>query len=487
MTTEIPIPEAGVSPTPIEPDPAGSASRSRRRKGGPPPVFITGSILRHILVMTGAGALGLMAVFMGDLANIYFLSLLGDQAIVAAVGYASSIQFFSISIGIGLSIAATALVSPAIGAGRRARARRLSSNAHALTFIVSVVLTIALWLAARPMLAAIGASGRTLDLAWTYLAIQLPSLPLLAVGMTSAAVLRSVGDARRAMNITLAGAFLTVCFDVVLILYLNLGLVGAAFASAIARIGVMAVGLWGVIRVHDLISRPKLATMSRDGRAFAAIAVPAVLTNIATPAANAYVTYAMAAFGDAAVAGWAIIGRIIPVAFGAIYALSGTVGPIIGQNYGAGLGDRMRETLTQSIYTVAAFTLMAWGCLALIALPLADVFRAEGQARDLIVFFCRWLTPLFVFLGALFVANAVFNTLGKPHYSAVLNWLRATVGTVPFVMAGGALAGDRGVLIGNMTGGVVIGTLSVYLAYRLIADLGRRIAPLAPRATGEVA
>lgn len=88
-----------------------------------PPKFVTGSILRHILVMTGAGAVGLMAIFVGDLANIYFLSLSNDQAVVAAVGYASSILFFSTSIGIGLSIAAMAMVSPALGAGLRARAR----------------------------------------------------------------------------------------------------------------------------------------------------------------------------------------------------------------------------------------------------------------------------------------------------------------------------------------------------------------------------
>ena len=74
------------------------------------PKFVTGSILRHILEMTGAGAIGLMAIFVGDLANIYFLSRSGDDAVVAAVGYASSILFFSTSIGIGLSIAAMALI-----------------------------------------------------------------------------------------------------------------------------------------------------------------------------------------------------------------------------------------------------------------------------------------------------------------------------------------------------------------------------------------
>ena len=81
-----------------------------------PAKFVDGSIMRHLLVMTGTSAIGLMAIFIGDLANIFFLSLLKDVESVAAVGYASSILFFATSIGIGLAIAATALVSPAIGA-----------------------------------------------------------------------------------------------------------------------------------------------------------------------------------------------------------------------------------------------------------------------------------------------------------------------------------------------------------------------------------
>ena len=63
-----------------------------------PPRFVSGSLLRHVLVMTGAGGIGLGAIFLGDLANIIFLSWLRDQMIVAAVGYASSVLFLIISI-----------------------------------------------------------------------------------------------------------------------------------------------------------------------------------------------------------------------------------------------------------------------------------------------------------------------------------------------------------------------------------------------------
>ncbi len=451
--------------------PTDSRRPSSRPRAAEPPKFVAGPIRRHILVMTGAGALGLMAIFVGDLANIWFLSRLGDEAVIAAVGYASSILFFTISIGIGLSIAATSLVSPAIGAGHRVRARRLAVNTHLASGIASLVLGLGVWLAAPWMLAKLGATGRAHALADAYLDILLPSLPLLSVAMTSAAVLRSVGDARRAMNVTLVIAIVNVILDPILIFGLGLGIQGAAIASTAARLAALLVGLHGVVRVHGLMGRPKVRTFLGDVRAMIAIAAPAVLTNVATPAANAYVTAAIAASGDSAVAAWAIIGRVMPVAFGAVYALSGSIGPIIGQNHGARRYDRVTDAIRQSLLVALAFTAVAWTALAVFAGPLADAFRATGEARELVVLFCRWLAPLFVFMGALFVANAAFNTLGRAHYSTVLNWLRATLGTVPFVEVGARLAGAKGVLAGNMLGGVLFGCVAVWLAFRLVRSL----------------
>jgi len=447
-----------------------TGSRTRHVTSAPPK-FVTGSILRHILVLTGTGAAGLMAIFLGDLANILFLSWVGDDVVIAAVGYASAILFLTISIGIGLSIAATSLVSPALGAGRRMRARRLSLNAHVLTFVAASLLSLVIWLLIPQFLELLGATGHAYELATVYLLILVPALPPLAVAMTSASVLRSAGDARRAMNVTLIGAPVNTLLDAILILGLGLGIQGAAIASASARLVMMAIGLYGVVWVHDLWGRLRVRTVLADAPAHIAVAIPAVLTNIATPVANAYVTRAMAPFGDTAVAGWAIVGRVIPVAFGAIFALSATVGPIIGQNYGAGAFDRVRAALTQSLLVTAAFTGIAWAILAVLAWPIAGAFDATGETANLIVFFCRALPPTFVFLGALFVANAAFNTLGRPHYSAALNWGRATLGTVPLVQAGAVLAGAAGVLAGSVLGGVIFGILAVWLAYRWIDQL----------------
>ena len=87
--------------------------------------FVNGNIFRHIIVMSSTNAIGLTALFLVDLADLYFISLLGETELAAAVGYAGTIAFFTTSISIGLSIAMTALVSKAIGEQNKDKARRL--------------------------------------------------------------------------------------------------------------------------------------------------------------------------------------------------------------------------------------------------------------------------------------------------------------------------------------------------------------------------
>jgi putative MATE family efflux protein len=436
-----------------------------------PPIFVVGSLLRHILVMSGAGGVGLGAIFLSDLANIVFLSWLDDRAVLSAVGYASSILYFTIAIGIGLGIAATTMVSRTLGQRRRLRAARYSVNAHIASLVAGMIAATFMFLAIPWLLTALGADGHTHALATRYLMIATLGLPALTLAMTSASVLRAAGDARRAMNVTLYGAVVNTILDPILIFGLGLGIDGAAWAIVGARLTFMAVGLHGVVRVHGLSARPRLPAFIADVQTFTTIAVPAILTNIASPVSNAYVTAAIATHGDEAVAGWAIIGRILPVAFGAIYALSSSIGPIIGQNYGAGEKARVRDAFKLALAVNVGFTAAAWIGLALLSPGLVRLFGVTGAAADLITLFNVWLAPLFAFMGALFVVNAVFNTLDFPHYATLLNWGRATLGTIPLVHLGSWLAGAEGVLAAHMAGGILFGCLAVWLCLKLFDRL----------------
>jgi Na+-driven multidrug efflux pump len=449
-----------------------------------PAAFVTGSIMRHVVVMATTGAIGLVAVFAVDLLNLFYLSRLGTKPVAAAVGFAGTIGFFQISISIGMTIGIGAVVSAAIGAGDMARARRIATHSLITMVAVAFVLGIATALARWPLLRLLHAEGETARLSAIFLAITSPSAALIAVGMGSAALLRASGAARRAMNVTLYAALAVAALDPLFIFGFHLGLVGAAISTVLSRFILAGLGLRYVLK-GDLLGSPSRPACLSDLLQVGRIAGPAILTNIATPVSGAFVTHAMAQFGNAAVAGQATIDRITPVAFGVVYALTGAVGAIIAQNLGAGQPGRVRETIRSSLLFMVLAVLVAWAILAAVQDPLIRGFSATGTTAMLVALFCSWTASGFLFIGALFVANAAFNNLGRPALATVFNWGRATLGTIPFVWIGERY-GPSGVLVGQAAGSVVFGVAAVVTAFavtrRLVAASparGPRIIPLA--------
>jgi putative MATE family efflux protein len=437
------------------------------------PRFVTGSTMRHVVIMTATGSVGLVAIFVVDLLSLLYISWLGDPRLTAGVGLATIVLFFATSINVGLMIAVGALVSRALGAGERARARRLAASSLAHMAVASAVVAAVLFPLLPALLSLLGAGPETLPAAERFLWITLPSNTLMALGMGFSGVLRAVGDAKRAMYVTLVGAVVTAGLDPLLIFGLKLGVDGAAVATVISRLIFALIGYRGAVGVHDLVARPRLSDALADARATFAIALPAVLTNVATPVANGFLAGVLARYGDGAIAANAIVDRLVPVAFGGIFALSGAVGPILGQNWGAGRFDRMRGVLRDAIVFMTAYVLAVWALLALLREPLTRAFNAEGQTADLVAFFCLVSGAIWLFNGLLFVANAAFNNLGFPLLSTAFNWGRATLGTMPFAAIGATWYGPEGAIAGVGIGSLVFGTAAAATAFGTVRRLQR--------------
>jgi putative MATE family efflux protein len=434
------------------------------------PQFVQGLLLRHVVVMASTGAVGLIAVFSVDLLNLFYISRLGQQPIAAAIGFAGVVNFFQISLCIGLTIGVAAVVSRAYGAGAAEDARRIAAASLIVMMPAASIVGVATVALLDPLLNLLAATGAVRSATAAYLAIVSPSLPLMAGGMCLAALLRSVGDARRALNVTLIAAVVAAVLDPLLIFGLHLGLTGAAISTVLSRVALLYVGFRGAVQGHDLVGRPEWALLASDLRRVFAVAGPAILTNLATPAAAAYVTRSMASFGPAAVAGQASIDRISPVAFGLVYALTGAVGPILAQNLGAGRVDRVREGLRDSLLFVVVAVLGAWAVLFLTQDLIVRTLSVQGEAADLIRLFCTFIAGSFLFTGALFVANAAFNNLGFPLLSTLFNWGRATIGTIPLVLLARPW-GAAGVMVGAAGGSLVFGLAAVVVAFGVVRRL----------------
>jgi hypothetical protein len=111
-------------------------------------------------------------------------------------------------------------------------------------------------------------------------------------------------------------------------------------------------------------------------------------------------------------------------------------------------------------------------------------FGATADAAALVSLFCTWLAATFIFNSSQFISNATLNNLGYPHYSTILNFTRATAGTIPFVYFGALWAGAPGVLIGQAAGSVIVGIASIALSLHMLRKCSGDDGPL-PRTPGQ--
>jgi putative MATE family efflux protein len=442
----------------------------------PRAVFTEGSTLRHVAVMTATGTIGLMAIFVVDLLSLFYVSRLGDQALKAAVGYASQVLFLSVAINIGLTIAISATTARALGAGDRPKAQRMAASGLIITAIIAALVAAGLFVFRGAILDNVmHAQQPARDVANKFLAITLPANIPFAIGMAFSGLLRAVGDARRAMYVTLTGGIVTAFTDPLLIFGFGLGVYGAAWATVISRLVFLSVGAYGAIYIHGLVGRPVRKAVFYDFLPIMSIGAPAILANLATPAAAVYTTRVFSDFGEAAIAAIAIVDRLIPVAFGVIFALTGSIGPVLSQNLGAKLMSRVRRALTESFLLSIAYVLTAWALLFLATPLIVMAFKAEGDSAHFLAFFCAWGVSAWVFIACLFVANTAFNNLGFPILATVFNWGRATLGTIPFVTFGARHWGVEGGMMGATAGSAVFGLAAVATAYWVTARLAKRI------------
>lgn len=447
--------------------------------------FLSGSTMGHVVRMTATGAMGITFVFLVDAAGLLWISQLGNPTLVAAIGFAFAIQFFSVSIAVGFMIAATAMISRSIGRGDPVLARRQAGAATVIAAAMQTCVALLVIMERHDLVALAGAEGETARLAARYLAITMPSLILMAVALTCSGALRAEGFGAQAMYVTLFSGVLLMVIDPILIVWMGLGLDGAAIGLFAFRICLVGLAIYFATIRNDLIARPDMADVRSCCRPYMLIALPAIATQMSTPVGNYLLTIVMAPFGDDAVAAWAVVGRLTVVVFGGVFALAGAIGGIFGQNFGAGDMARVRSTYRDALIFCLIYTLVAWLLLYLATPYVIWAFGLQGQGAAILRAFTTIGVGAFIFIGALFVSNAAFNSLGKPGWSTFVNWLKDGVLSWPLATWLAMSFGAIGVIYGQAMAGVIMGVIAAIWGWVFVAGLQAEdtatLDPAAPR------
>ena len=433
-----------------------------------------GDIPHHLIRLSIPMIWGIMAIISYQLVDTFYLSLLGTQQL-AAIGYTYPVTMFVFSLIMGFSIATSSVVSRQIGEGGRAVVKRLVTHSIIIatlagSLIAGIGLFIAPWL-----FHTIGARGDILELVLAYIIIWLPAGIGLAIPMVGNAAIRAGGDTTTPAIIMMAAAALNIVLDPLLIFgpgpFPQLGIQGAAIATLIAN-GITAIAALIILTRKGMLS-PNALHLSAFGnscRRILAIALPVALTNVMQPVTNAVLIAILAGFGHAGVAAYGVAIRIEAFAFIVIMALATGMAPLIGQNIGARLYDRLHQILRLAMRFAVGWSLFIALLLGLFAAPIAGIFTDDAEiARIMQLYFL--IIPISYIPGNLVPGWAsAFNAMGMPGRTVMMLFVRMFVLMIPLGFLGAWAYEAEGMFFGIAASNVIAGTVFHFWNRKWLAD-----------------
>ena len=440
-------------------------------------VYTTGSVGRHLLRMAAPASAALLFIFLVDVVTLFYISLLQDERLIAAVGLSRFIEYFVISIGLAFASATTVLVSQSLGAGDKDLAARRATSCVAVTVAVLCAAVGLVQIFRSATLAVFVEPGAVFEAANLYLEITLYSVPLAAVSMATGAILRGVGDVRRSVAVTASGSLVALLVNPALIFWAGLGLEGAAWALLVDRAISAALGVWFVIRVYRLLKLPDFAESVRDVRTVLAIAGPAALSELAPPTLWLLATSWVASFGASALAAWTLIARITLLAGCGIMGLTVALNPVLGQNYGAGEAGRTAASLRNAVVFSICYVIAAWALFASTSGAISQLFDLTPEASGIVRVYALYGFGAVILASMSTLCRPVFYHFGRSFWATILDWKANVLTLLALILLVGMPDGERvafalgasAAVCTVLIGRAIAGAFSLGLACYLVA------------------
>jgi putative MATE family efflux protein len=430
-----------------------------------------GSVRAQLVRLASPLSIGIVAMFSATIVDAYFLGRLGTQPL-AAISYAFPVAFAVMSLAIGLAAGTGSVLSRAIGKGDRSRIVSLTTHSLVLALILGGVVAFVGTATIRPLFTLIGAEGGVLDDIVTYMRIWYLALPLLVLAQVAASILRANGDALVPSALMIATAAINIALAPILIFggfgIEGMGIEGAAWAGFASRV------VMPLVIIPVLLFRDRLINLKRTSwdevfsswREIARIGGAAALGNAINPFSISVVTAIVAVYGDQVVAGFGVAGRLESFAVIPMLALSGSIGPVAGQNWGARKFERVREAIRFAFIICVSWSVLAAAVFWFAAEWFASQFSDSPIVSEEAAYYL-WIVPItFAGYGITIVAAGAFNALGRPMLGLGLYLVRSLVFYVPLALVATTLFDTTGVYVGIAIANVSAGGVILWLTFR---------------------
>lgn len=432
-----------------------------------------GAVAPLLVRLTLPMVLGVVSIIAFNLVDTFFVGRLGTEQL-AAMSFTFPVVLVIGSLAMGLGIGTSALVSRAIGEGNMARVQRLTTDALSLSMIIVVSVAILGLATIDPLFRALGAEGDVLGYINTYMTIWYWGMMFVVVPMVGNSAIRATGDTRTPSFIMMVVVVVNIILDPLLIFGIGpfpaLGIAGAGIATVIARAITFIVAVWVLLVREQMITfrRVSWSAVFASWRALLHLGVPAAATQIIVPVSLGVITRLVAMYGPEAVAAMGVATRLETFALTIVLALGSVLGPFVGQNWGAGKVQRVRESIYMSQRFAMLLGVVTFGLLFTFARPIGALFSRDPAVVDVIVLYVRIVSVSYGLQGVLQLSTTVLNVLNRPYEAAGLSLLRMVGLYIPLALVGRALFGLTGVFAAATIASIITGILALVRVNRVV-------------------
>ncbi|MGN0335620.1 MAG: MATE family efflux transporter [Lachnospiraceae bacterium] len=384
-----------------------------------------------------------------NMADTFFVSKLGTSA-SGAVGIVFSLMAMIQAVGFTFGMGSGSWISRLLGANDEKKTIEVGASAFYTTIVLGILLTVFGEWKIDGLMRLLGASETILPYARDYARYILMAAPVMGSSFVLNNIIRSEGRAKFAMIGITAGGVLNIILDPLFIFVFDLGIAGAAIATAISQLVsfciLLACFLSGKtitkLGIHRVSGRPvTYLQIIKNG-------LPSFCRQGLASAASVQLNVQAAVYGDAAVAGMAIVGKIFMIIFSVMIGFGQGFQPVIGYNYGAKESARVKESIRFTLKTATIGMSLAAVIVYLLAPWLLQMFvsddpavREIGTAALRAQAFSMPLLPIGV------VSNMTFQSIGKSWKATVMSAMRQGIFFIPLIYLLPQMMGLTGVEI----------------------------------------
>lgn len=417
--------------------------------------------------------IGMLINALYNLVDAYFVGGLGESQ-MGAISIVFPLGQVVVGLGLMFGNGAASYLSRLLGRGDKDTANKVASTALYSSVLVGAIIIILATIFLKPILTLLGATDTIMPYALTYARIYVVSCIFNVFNVTMNNIVTSEGAAKTTMCALLLGAILNIGLDPIFIYVLEMGVAGAAIATAISQLVSTLVYLNYVLRKKSAFtfSVREFAPTKQMMAEILKIGVPTLTFQLLTSLSIALINRAANRYGDAVIAGMGAVTRVTSMGTLVVFGFLKGFQPIAGFSYGAKKFDRLQEAIKTSILWSTIFCVIVGLLMAVFSTQIISQFT-DGNAEMISVGQKSLIANGFSFMlfGFYTVYSSLFLALGKGTAGFILGACRQGICFVPVILILPVLWGLNGILYAQPIADVISAVITIFMALHLHKEL----------------